>query len=122
MALAIHMDELRLGIARTGGRIFRHGALDGRKIVRRQMHVPAMPSASASRSRRRAPMSGTMSWPCAATQAIAICATRDALRLRDLAQRLDQRQIPVDILALETRAVARGNRPCAVHRPSANGR
>ena len=33
------------------------------------------PSASLSRSRRRAPTSGMMSSPCAATQAMAICAT-----------------------------------------------
>src|SRR5258708_1975820 len=37
--------------------------------------TPMASSASASRSRRRAPTTGTISAPCAATQAIAACAT-----------------------------------------------
>ena len=62
------------------------------------------PSASESRSRRRAPTSGTMSLPCAATQAMATCAG-DAPSSSAIARSsLDQRQVGVEIAALEARA------------------
>jgi hypothetical protein len=57
------VGELRIWIARAGG-----GAevVERRKIVRRQRDVERA-SASLSRSRRRAPTSGTMSAPFAST-------------------------------------------------------
>ena len=70
----------------------------------RDSFTSSAPSASVRRSRRRAPTSGTISLPCAATQAIATCADRYAELGGDRAQRLDQRQIGVEIGALEARA------------------
>ena len=62
-------------------------------------------SASVSRSRVRAPISGTMSSPRVSTQAIAIWATDASRALGDLAQRVDERQVVLQVLALEARRV-----------------
>ena len=61
------------------------------------------PSASSSRSRRRAPTTGTMSSPRAATQAMASWPTVTPFRPGDRPQCLDQREIALEVAAAEAR-------------------
>ena len=77
----------------------------------------AAATASLSWSRRRAPMTGTMSSPCAATHAIAICATVAPLPAAPCAARSTSARLRSTILALEARRVRaeivrRRGRPC----------
>ena len=61
------------------------------------------PSASLSWSRRRAPISGTTSSPRDFTQAKASCAVVAFFLVRDIAERLDQRDVFLEVFFEETR-------------------
>ena len=56
--------------------------------------------------RRLVPGIGTMSSPCASTQASASCARRHALALRDRPHARDELQVLLEVLALEARLEA----------------
>ena len=62
-ALAVEDGHLRRVVPRAGDRVGRHGGLDRGEVRRRSAPARAAPRDSASRSRRRAPTSGTMSSP-----------------------------------------------------------
>ena len=63
LLLAVHMSECCRRIALAGRSAMRHGLGKLGEIARAESFTSSAPSASASRSRRRAPTSGTMSSP-----------------------------------------------------------
>jgi len=73
-AFAIQHRHLRRRVTRPGGGTLRHGLLDRREVGLCQRHAERAQGLLQLRPARD-PTNGTMSPPCAATQAIAIWAT-----------------------------------------------
>ncbi len=96
-----------------------HGALDGCEVFFGQRSLERAerflePVATA------APITGTMSSPCAATHADGCLSDADTARLCHAAQCFDERQVGVHVLGLEARAM--GAEIAALEGPSASGR